>query len=152
MRYVRYESPEGPRWGVLDGDRVRAIHGSLFDHWELTSEIRARAELRLRPPCEPSKGVGLGLNYRAPAAEAGMPVPDEPATFLKTTTAIIGPGEAIVHPRRSARLDYESELACVIKTRAHRGSEADARHHVLGYTCLNDVTTRDIQSIVVAET
>jgi 2-keto-4-pentenoate hydratase/2-oxohepta-3-ene-1,7-dioic acid hydratase in catechol pathway len=145
MRYVRYESPEGARWGVLEGDHVRAIRGSLFDRWEPTGERHALAGLRLLPPCEPTKVVALGLNYRAHAAESKLPVPDEPAMFLKPTTAIIGPGEPIVHPRRSARLDYECELACVIKTRAHRVAEADALRHVLGYTCLNDVTARDIQ-------
>jgi 2-keto-4-pentenoate hydratase/2-oxohepta-3-ene-1,7-dioic acid hydratase in catechol pathway len=145
MRYIRYDSPDGPRWGVLEGDRARAIRGSFLDRWEPTGETQALAGLRLLPPCEPTKVVAIGLNYRAHAAEAGLPVPDEPAMFLKPTTAIIGPGEAIVHPRRSARVDYECELACVIKTRAHRIGEADALRHVLGYTCLNDVTARDIQ-------
>ena len=115
MRCVRYTSYDGARWAVLDGDRARAIRGSVFDRWEPTGETNAVTDLRLLPPCEPTKVVAIGLNYRAPAAEAGLPVPDEPATFLKPTTGIIGPGEAIVHPRRSARLDYESELACVIK-------------------------------------
>ena len=145
MRYVRYESSQGARWGVLEGDRARAIRGSPLDRWEPTGETHALAELRLLAPCEPTKVVALGLNYRAHAAESKLPVPDEPAMFLKPTTAIIGPGEAIVHPRRSARLDYECELACVIKTRARRVSEVDALGHVLGYTCLNDVTARDIQ-------
>lgn len=147
MRYVRFGSPEGPRWAILEGDRARAIRGSLLDRWEPTDETHALGDLRLLAPCEPSKVVAVGLNYRAHAAEAGLPVPDEPAMFLKPSTAIIGPGEAIVHPRRSARLDYECELACVIKTRAHRVSEAEALGHVLGYTCLNDVTARDIQFI-----
>ena len=131
MRYVRFESPEGARWGVLEGDHARAIRGSLFDRWEPTGERTALAGLRLLPPCEPTKVVALGLNYRAHAAESKLPVPDEPAMFLKPTTAIIGPGDAIVHPRRSARLDYECELACVIKTRAWKVSEADALRHAI---------------------
>jgi 2-keto-4-pentenoate hydratase/2-oxohepta-3-ene-1,7-dioic acid hydratase in catechol pathway len=65
--------------------------------------------------------------------------------FLKPPTAIVDPGAPIVHPKRSSRVDYESELACVIKTTARKVSEKDALHHVLGYTCLNDVTARDIQ-------
>jgi len=145
MRYIRFGSRNDARWAVLEGDRARVIRGSLLDRWEPTGETHALGDLRLLAPCEPSKVVAIGLNYRAHAAEAGLPVPDEPAMFLKPTTAIIGPGEAIVHPRRSARLDYECELACVIKTRAHRVSEAEALRHVLGYTCLNDVTARDIQ-------
>ncbi len=145
MRYVRYQSADGPRWGVIEDDRVRAIRGTVYEGCEPTGETHALAGLPLLAPCEPTKIVAIGLNYRAHAAEAGLPVPDEPAMFLKPTTAIIGPGEAIVHPRRSTRVDYECELACVIKTRARRIAEADALRHVLGYTCLNDVTARDIQ-------
>jgi 2-keto-4-pentenoate hydratase/2-oxohepta-3-ene-1,7-dioic acid hydratase in catechol pathway len=145
MKYVRYRSGDGARWGVLEGDRVREIRGSVLDRWEATGASHALADAVLLAPCEPSKVVAIGLNYRAHAAEAGLPVPDEPAMFLKPTTAIIGPGDPIVHPKRSARVDYESELACVIKTRARRVSEAEALGHVLGYTCLNDVTARDIQ-------
>jgi 2-keto-4-pentenoate hydratase/2-oxohepta-3-ene-1,7-dioic acid hydratase in catechol pathway len=147
MRYVRYDSAEGARWGLLEGDRVRALRGSPLDRCEPTGETRVLTDLRLLAPCAPSKVVAIGLNYRAHAAEAGLAVPEEPAMFLKPTTAIVGPGEAIVHPRRSGRVDYECELACVIRTRAHRVSEAAALSHVLGYTCLNDVTARDIQFI-----
>lgn len=145
MRYVRYQSPKGPRWGVLEGERVDAIRGSVLSRWRRTGESAPLAELKLLAPCEPGKIVAIGLNYRAHAAETGVPVPDEPAMFLKPTTAIVGPGEPIVHPRRSTRVDYEAELACVIKTPVHRVTEAEALRHVLGYTCLNDVTARDIQ-------
>jgi 2-keto-4-pentenoate hydratase/2-oxohepta-3-ene-1,7-dioic acid hydratase in catechol pathway len=145
MKYVRYQSPQGSEWGVLEGDRVRAIRGSVLDRWEAVGESRPLGDLKLLAPCEPSKIVAIGLNYRAHAKEAGLPVPDEPAMFLKPLTAIIGPGDPIVHPKRSTRVDYECELACVIKTRARKVSETDALRHVLGYTCLNDVTARDIQ-------
>jgi 2-keto-4-pentenoate hydratase/2-oxohepta-3-ene-1,7-dioic acid hydratase in catechol pathway len=145
MNYVRYQSSQGPQWGVLEGDRVRAIRGSVLDRWEAVGESRPLTDLKLLAPCEPSKIVAIGLNYRAHAKEAGLPVPDEPAMFLKPLTAIVGPGDPIVHPARSTRVDYECELACVIKTRARKVSETDALRHVLGYTCLNDVTARDIQ-------
>lgn len=147
MRYVRYRSVEGPRWGILAEERVHDIRGSVFGEWALTGASHALAEVTLLPPCEPTKVVALGLNYRAHAAESGLPVPSEPAMFLKPSSSVIGPGEAIVYPKRSARLDYEAELACVIKTPAHRVGEGDALKHVLGYTCLNDVTARDIQRI-----
>jgi 2-keto-4-pentenoate hydratase/2-oxohepta-3-ene-1,7-dioic acid hydratase in catechol pathway len=147
MRYVRYQSSDGPRWGALEGERVRPLRGSPLDPGEPTGATLALADLRLLAPCEPTKVVAIGLNYRAHAAEAGLPVPDEPAMFLKPTTAVIGPGEPIVRPRRSARVDYECELACVIRTRMHRVPEVEALRHVLGYTALNDVTARDIQSL-----
>jgi 2-keto-4-pentenoate hydratase/2-oxohepta-3-ene-1,7-dioic acid hydratase in catechol pathway len=103
--------------------------------------------VRLLAPCEPTKVVAIGLNYKSHAAEIGLPIPAEPAMFIKPSTSIVGPGDPVVYPKRSQRLDYEAELACVIGTRAHRVSEADALRHVLGYTCLNDVTARDIQML-----
>lgn len=145
MRYVRCRSSDGPRWGLLEGGLVREIRGVPFGEWEPSGGTQPLAALTLLAPCEPSKIVAIGLNYRAHAAESGVPVPDEPAMFLKAPSAVVGPGDAIIHPRRCARLDYEAELACVIKKRAHRVPEATALEYVLGYTCLNDVTARDIQ-------
>jgi 2-keto-4-pentenoate hydratase/2-oxohepta-3-ene-1,7-dioic acid hydratase in catechol pathway len=93
----------------------------------------------------PSKIVGVGQNYRAHAKEMGKPIPEEPLLFLKPTTALIGPGGAIVRPRGYERVDYEGELCVVIGRRAHRVSEAEALDQVFGYTILNDVTVRDLQ-------
>ena len=90
--------------------------------------------------------MALGLNYRDHAAEFGHPVPDEPLIFLKPSTAVIGPDEDIIYPRMSRRVDYEAELAVVIGKTAHRVPEdQDFRDYVLGYTCINDVTARDLQ-------
>lgn len=93
----------------------------------------------------PSKIVCVGTNYRAHAAEMGKPVPSEPLLFMKPPSAIIAPGEAIVRPRGYARVDFEGELALVIARRARRISAAKALDFVLGFSCLNDVTVRDLQ-------
>jgi 2-keto-4-pentenoate hydratase/2-oxohepta-3-ene-1,7-dioic acid hydratase in catechol pathway len=93
----------------------------------------------------PTKIVGVGLNYRAHAAEMGKPLPEEPLLFLKPPSAMIGPGAPIVRPAGYARVDYEGELCIVIGKRATRVTRERALDHVRGYTILNDVTVRDLQ-------
>src|SRR5687767_4467455 len=102
---------------------------------------------RAVPPLSvrPSKIVCIGTNYRAHAVEMGKPLPDEPLLFMKPPSALIGPGEAIVRPGRYERVDFEGELAVVIGRRARRVPRERALEHVAGYTCLNDVTVRDLQ-------
>ncbi|MEN6473223.1 MAG: fumarylacetoacetate hydrolase family protein [Syntrophaceae bacterium] len=109
----------------------------------------AGAELsiaRWLPPCEPSKIVALGLNYRDHAQEMGFDLPTEPILFLKPPSSIIGHGDDIVYPALSARVDFEAELAVVIARRCRKISPADVQAYILGYTCLNDVTARDLQA------
>ena len=93
----------------------------------------------------PTKIVGVGLNYRAHAAEMGKPLPEEPLLFLKPPSAMIGPGTPIVRPAGYDRVDYEGELCIVIGKRATRVTRERALDHVRGYTILNDVTVRDLQ-------
>ncbi|MDR3640323.1 MAG: fumarylacetoacetate hydrolase family protein [Humidesulfovibrio sp.] len=103
------------------------------------------AEVELLPLVRPSKIVCVGLNYHDHAREMGLPVPEEPVLFLKPPSSVIGPGDAIVMPACSERVDYEAELALVMGKAAHFVSEAEALHHVFGFTCANDVTARDLQ-------
>lgn len=93
----------------------------------------------------PTKVVAVGLNYRSHAAELGMAVPDEPVLFLKPPSSIIGFGEPIVLPYASSRVDYEAELAVVIGRSCRSVNVEQAPHYILGYTCANDVTARDLQ-------
>jgi 2-keto-4-pentenoate hydratase/2-oxohepta-3-ene-1,7-dioic acid hydratase in catechol pathway len=97
------------------------------------------------PPVNPSKILGVGLNYRAHAQEMGKKLPEEPLLFMKPPSALIGPDEAIVRPRGFARVDYEGELAVVIGRRCRRVPRERALDMVRGYVCLNDVTVRDLQ-------
>lgn len=106
----------------------------------------ALTEARILPPVLPTKIVGVGLNYHAHAAEMGKPRPSEPLLFLKPATALIGPGDLIVLPSQSARVDFEGELAVVIGRRCRNVTPTQALEYVLGYTCFNDVTARDLQN------
>ncbi len=100
---------------------------------------------RLLPPCSPSKIVCVGRNYAEHAKELGNEVPKEPLIFLKPPSSMIASGDAIVYPGLSQRVDFEGELGVVIGKRARNVPAADADRYVLGYTCVNDVTARDLQ-------
>jgi len=102
--------------------------------------------VRLLSPCLPSKIVCLGLNYRSHVEETKLPLPTVPLIFLKPSTAVIGPDDEIVLPRLSRRVDYEGELGMVIGRKAKDVPEDKAREHVIGYTCLNDVSERHNQA------
>jgi 2-keto-4-pentenoate hydratase/2-oxohepta-3-ene-1,7-dioic acid hydratase in catechol pathway len=132
--------------GALDGDRLIPIEGSIFADFTVGGEPVPLAGVQLLAPVGPSKIVAVGLNYRDHAAERGKPLPEEPLLFIKPSTAVIGPDEAIVYPRMSKRVDYEGELGLVIKRRASRLSALEpVEPFILGYTCFNDVTARDLQ-------
>ena len=110
-------------------------------------------DIRFLPPCVPSKIIAVGLNYaehikefdRTMSLPAGVVVPKEPLIFFKAPSAVIGLDEPIVLPKDAGRVDFEAELGVVIKERARYVSEADAMKHVLGFTCVNDVSAREFQ-------
>lgn len=122
------------------------MKGDPFGHVDLISRTKRVEEVRLLSPCSPSKIVAVGLNYRDHAEEMKLVLPSEPLLFLKPSTTVIGPGEAIVYPPSTDRLDYEGELAVVMGKVAKAVSVETAADTILGYTCLNDVTARDLQS------
>jgi 2-keto-4-pentenoate hydratase/2-oxohepta-3-ene-1,7-dioic acid hydratase in catechol pathway len=136
-----YRTPTG--YVVEDGGAHHALDGDLFGEWRLGAAVEAPTVVLA--PVLPSKIVCIGLNYKDHAAEQGKPLPAEPLIFLKPSSAIVNPGEAIELPEGVGRVDYESEVAVVIGRRATRVSEAEALSHVLGLTCMNDVTARDLQ-------
>src|SRR5918993_2295111 len=136
-----YRTPNG--YVVEQDGAHRALEGDLFGEWRAGADVAAPTTLLA--PVFPSKIVCIGLNYKDHAAEQGKPLPAEPLIFLKPSSAIINPGEAIVLPTGVGRVDYESELAIVIGRRATKVSEADALSHVLGLTCMNDVSARELQ-------
>ncbi|MBN2203567.1 MAG: fumarylacetoacetate hydrolase family protein [Thermoleophilia bacterium] len=118
--------------------------------WDLDAAELGAADLggaRLLAPAVPGKVVAVGLNYAAHAAEFDSETAAEPILFLKPRTSLIGPGDAIVLPARSTRVDYEAELALVIGRRCHDVSAAEAAGCVAGYTCANDITARDLQAL-----
>jgi 2-keto-4-pentenoate hydratase/2-oxohepta-3-ene-1,7-dioic acid hydratase in catechol pathway len=121
------------------------LAGTFFEDPLPTGEELALDELHLLAPVLPSKLVCVGKNYAAHAAEFGMTVPDEPLLFLKPSTAVIGPNDPITLLPVSKRIDYEGELAVVIGRLAKNIRAEDAYRVILGCTCANDVTLRDLQ-------
>jgi 2-keto-4-pentenoate hydratase/2-oxohepta-3-ene-1,7-dioic acid hydratase in catechol pathway len=137
-------------FGVVEGDpdglTVAEIDGHPFGQISFTSQRWALADVRLLSPILPSKVVCVGRNYAEHAAEMGNEVPKEPLLFLKPSTAVIGPRDAIRLPAQSKQVEHEAELAVVIgPPGARRADRAAAERAIFGYTCANDVTARDLQ-------
>jgi 2-keto-4-pentenoate hydratase/2-oxohepta-3-ene-1,7-dioic acid hydratase in catechol pathway len=146
MRIVRYRHDGEVGFGVLEDETVAAIDPHPFGPFQYTGERFPTAGARLLAPVLPSKVVAVGRNYADHARELGNEVPPEPIIFLKPSTAVIGPGDAIVRPGWVGRVDHEGELAVVVGRLARRLDQADAIQAVLGFTCANDVTARDLQN------
>ena len=146
MKIVRFTADSGVEYGILSGGAIQAIEGEPFNSITLTDQHYQLSEVNLLSPCTPSKIVALGLNYHNHAKELNAPLPNAPLIFLKPSTAVIGPEDNIIYPAASNRVDYEGELAVVIKKPVWRVSIKDALDYVLGYTCFNDVTARDLQN------
>lgn len=144
MKYVRLLAADSVRYGILESEMIRLIDSSPFDAFQLTDETVPFNEARLLAPTPFSKAICIGLNYRDHAEELGLPIPTDPVVFLKPSTTIVGPKEAIVKPAMCTRLDYEAELAVVIGKRARFVSVEEAQSYILGYSCANDVTARDL--------
>jgi 2-keto-4-pentenoate hydratase/2-oxohepta-3-ene-1,7-dioic acid hydratase in catechol pathway len=146
MQIVRFRAGGKTRYGALDGSAVVEYSGTP---WSLFKRGRHRYALKqvvLLAPTVPSKIVAVGLNYRDHALEMNMPIPEEPRIFLKAISAVIGPDDPILLPPQSTRVEHEAELAVVLKKRCRNVPAERVRDYVLGYTCLNDVTARDIQA------
>lgn len=148
MRIARYLFREKVAFGLVDpgGGEVRELAGPPFEEIRETGIVRSLAEVRLLAPVVPSKIVAIGLIYRDHAREMGTEVPEEPLIFLKAPSALNDPGGDVVYPPASRRVDYEAELAVVIGKKAKNVAARDARSVILGYTCINDVTARDLQA------
>ncbi len=146
MKIYRFRHGGLTLYGVLEESRLRPVRGSIFGDFDLAPETVPLGEVEVLAPAEPSKIVAVGRNYLDHAAERGAALPEEPLLFLKPSTAVIGPNEPIFAPPMSSRVDYEGELALVIRKRASRlADDEPVEPFILGFTCLNDVTARDLQ-------
>lgn len=150
MRIARARLASGATcYGWLEGDRFQPLNGSPFE--QPVHELAAAGQAEppgawtLLAPCQPSKVVCIGRNYAEHAAEHGVAAPAEPLVFLKPPSAVIGPDEAVILPPLSQRVEHEGELVVVIGRRARHLRVDNALEVVLGYTCGNDVTARDLQ-------
>ncbi len=145
MRVALLEKDGKRGWFALEGDHARRFDGAPFEGGRLSSESVAWSPSDLRAPVRPTKIVCIGRNYAAHAKELGNEVPKEPLLFFKPPSAIIGPGEHVVLPTQSERVEHEAELGVVVGRRLRRASREDALAAIYGYTCVCDVTARDLQ-------
>lgn len=133
-------------YGVLKEETLYSIEGSIYRKFRVNDNGIPISDVVLLPPVKPSKIVAIGRNYKDHAAEMGKPLPKEPLIFLKPPSALVGPNDIIIYPRMSKRVDYEGELAVVISKKARLlSNKQDSQDYILGYTCFNDVTARDLQ-------
>jgi 2-keto-4-pentenoate hydratase/2-oxohepta-3-ene-1,7-dioic acid hydratase in catechol pathway len=151
VRFARFVHAGGVSFGVVEGDgasglTVAEIDSLPFEKVRFTGQRWALADIRLLAPIFSSKVIGIGRNYADHAAEHGNEVPTEPLIFIKPSTSVIGPNDAIRLPPQSKRVEEEAELAVVIgATGARRVDRAGAQRAIFGYTVGNDVTARDLQ-------
>jgi len=145
MRVCRIRTVDGTSYAVEKENAFEEIKGLPYSGMELTGKEYPKRDAELLAPCEPSKIVAVGLNYRQHANELNMEIPKEPLTFLKPSTSVIGQGDKIVIPKMSKRVDYEAELGVVIGKECKSIEVENVLDYIFGFTCLNDVTARDIQ-------
>lgn len=146
MKFLRFVYNSNEKLGILEGETIKEISGDLFGDFKTTGNTYNLNEVRLLPPCMPGKVVAIGLNYKDHIKEFGdRPIPKNPTIFIKLPHTIIGHDDFIIIPKIATRVDYEAELAVVIKKECRRVSCEESNEYILGATCLNDVTERDIQ-------
>ncbi|AGB40285.1 2-keto-4-pentenoate hydratase/2-oxohepta-3-ene-1,7-dioic acid hydratase [Halobacteroides halobius DSM 5150] len=145
MKLVRFRKGEKVGYGILKKRRIQKVEGKITGDYQVLDEYYTLSDVELLAPCSPSKVICVGLNYKDHAQELGMELPTEPIIFLKPATTVIGPEDIIKYPKMSQQVDYEAELAVVIKDQIKNITPDQAQEHILGYTCANDVTARDLQ-------
>ncbi|MCX7895319.1 MAG: fumarylacetoacetate hydrolase family protein [Thermoanaerobaculum sp.] len=145
MKLARVMVAGKPHWGVVEGPLVRLLAAPPWEGLTPVGGSIPLAGAELLPPAEPSKIVCVGLNYKAHAQEMGKELPAEPLLFLKSPQALLPPGGTVLLPPDSQQVEHEGELALVIGKKAKNLKPEEALQVVLGYTCLDDVTARDIQ-------
>lgn len=148
-KYLRFLEPQSGQicYGLLEYDRITPLQCPPWQSVKKENKTFNLNDVILKAPVEPGKIICIGLNYHAhvQASQSADKAPDYPLIFLKPPSAVIGPQENIIHPSQSERVDYEAELGVVIGRTAHKVTQADAENYIFGYTCVNDVTARDLQ-------
>ena len=146
-KFIHYLYQGKEAYGLLETeDRIRPISGDPFSGYQPAEGSVVVGEIKILPPCRPGKIIALGLNYRDHAQEFNLEVPAEPLIFMKPPSAVIAAEEKIIIPAMSRQVDYEAELAIIIGRTGRNISQEAAFSYILGYTCLNDVTARDLQT------
>lgn len=145
MKIIRFEHAGEIKFGILHGEDINVVEGDIFSDYQISKQAMTLEAVKLLSPCVITKAVCVGLNYRSHAQEMKHELPDKPLIFLKPSSALNHPAGEIEYPSISHNLHYEAELAVVIKKQAKNVKVEDAADYILGYTCANDVTARDIQ-------
>jgi len=145
MRVARFSQGSEPRYGIVDGPELVVLAKHPLISLDTTGERVAIKEVKLLAPTLPSKIVCIGMNYAAHAAEIKQDLPEEPLMFFKPNSTVIGPGDAVVLPRQSSKVELEIELAIVIGKLTKDITREQAADHIWGFTIANDVTARDLQ-------
>ncbi len=144
MHFLRYRKGEAVSYGLLEGETVTPLQGDPFGPYTRSAPALPLAEVTLLAPCTPGKIIGVINNFLDRAREAGEGPPPLPHLFLKPPSAVIRPDAAIVLPPQSQQVEYGAELAVVMGRVARLITPEEAPSHILGYTCANDVTARDL--------
>ena len=147
MQYIRYALNGKASYGIRKDNMVFPITGNIFEEYTVCKQGVPLSGIAVLPPTVPSKIVAVGLNYKGHIKEMNKAVPTTPCLFLKPSSAIIGHEDTIILPPMSKQVDYEAELAIVIKRKAKNIMPANVPAYLLGYTLLNDVTARDLQTV-----
>ncbi|MFB0564922.1 MAG: fumarylacetoacetate hydrolase family protein [Candidatus Aminicenantaceae bacterium] len=146
MKIFRFKHKDKIYYGALEEEVLFPLKGSIFKNFRIEEEGISISEVTVLPPVTPSKIVAVGLNYSNHAMERGKALPEEPLIFLKPPSSVIGHRDIIIFPRKAKRVDYEGELAFLIRNKAHHIKENESvDNYILGYTCFNDITARDLQ-------
>jgi len=146
LKIYRFRYRKKILYGILKEEFLFPVIGSVFGDFKIGTSPVPISEVRVLPPVLPTKVIGIGRNYRDHAEELRNPLPEEPLIFLKPSTAVIGHLNRIVHPAMAGRVDYEGEVAVVIRKKTRLlGDDDPVADCILGYTCFNDVTARDLQ-------
>ncbi len=146
MKLARYLHKAHIRYGILEGAVLHEIESTPFTGIKRQGRTCGLDEVELLPPVFPQKIIAVGLNYRDHAEEFGLDLPNEPVLFMKPPSSLLAPGGDIVYPEMSARVDYEAELVLVCGAECRDIKPEEAGSYILGYTCGNDVTARDLQA------
>jgi len=146
MKYLRFFHNGNIGYGLLEKDNIiREVVGDIFNNHKIAEKEYSLSEITFLPPSMPTKIIAVGLNYFDHANEFQMKIPDEPLIFMKPPSTIIAHNDNIIYPKMSKQLDYEAELAVIIKNKIKNIEPKDVFKNILGYTCFNDITARDLQ-------
>ena len=147
MKFIRFNYNKKEGYGLLENDTIKFIDGDIFNTYIVTGQTVKMDDVKILPPTNPSKIVCVGLNYLDHQKEMNEFTDQFPKLFIKPNTCVISDNENIISPVGVDRVDFEGELAVVIKKTAKSIAKGSAKEYILGYTCLNDVTAREIQKL-----